>query len=99
MRQKPTPGRQSQEGVGGVTPAGLFSALVEVGHPLSPLLLAVENRWTDHCDGVLSFQANNPMGGVQMLDTVLDMVMVFDAVCFTVLIADEIRWSLSRLRR
>src|SRR5271167_1432218 len=34
-----------------------------------------------------------------MLDTVLDMVMVFDAVCFTVLIADEIRWSLSRLRR
>ncbi len=34
-----------------------------------------------------------------MLDTILDMVMVFDAVCFTLLIADEIRWSLSRLRR
>jgi hypothetical protein len=29
-----------------------------------------------------------------MLDTILDMVMVFDAVCFTVLIADEIRWFL-----
>jgi hypothetical protein len=34
-----------------------------------------------------------------MLDSILNMVLVFDAVCFTALIADEIRWSLSRLRR
>jgi hypothetical protein len=34
-----------------------------------------------------------------MLDTILDMVLVFDAVCFTALIAGEIRSSLSCLRR
>jgi hypothetical protein len=34
-----------------------------------------------------------------MLDTILDMVLIFDVVCFTLLIADEIRWSLSRFRR
>ena len=34
-----------------------------------------------------------------MLETILDMVLVFDAVCFTVLIAGEIQWSLSRLQR
>jgi hypothetical protein len=34
-----------------------------------------------------------------MLDTILNMVLAFDAVCFVLLIADEIRWSLSRLRR
>jgi hypothetical protein len=34
-----------------------------------------------------------------MLDTILDLVMIFDAVCFTALIVDEIRWSFSRLRR
>jgi hypothetical protein len=33
------------------------------------------------------------------LDAILDMVLVFDAVCFSVLIAGEIRWSLSRLWR
>ena len=34
-----------------------------------------------------------------MLDTILDMLLVLDVLCFTILIADEIRWSLSRLWR
>jgi hypothetical protein len=74
-------------------------AFSRVGYPLSPLLLSVENRWTNNRDGVLSFQQTTLPGGVRMLDTILDLVLAFDAVCFTLLIADEIRWSLSRLRR
>jgi hypothetical protein len=33
-----------------------------------------------------------------MLDTILVTLLVLDALCVTVVIADEIRWSLSGLR-
>jgi hypothetical protein len=45
--------------------------MVEVEHRLSPLLLAVENRWTNSREGVLSFQQTNRMGtrGFSLLST------------------------------
>jgi hypothetical protein len=34
-----------------------------------------------------------------MLETILLMMLMFDALCVIIVIADEIRWSLSRLLR
>jgi len=33
-----------------------------------------------------------------MLETILVMMLTFDALCVIIVIADEIRWSFSRLR-